>query len=330
MALSSATADILVVGAGVVGLATAWTLSTRGARVAVLDRDQPGRGASWAAGGILSPLPPGACAPAMQPLLDDSLRRYPDWCAALAECTGIDPEYWVCGGAYHHAGGITSLPTLAQVRNPRLLKALLAALQLRGVPVLGGQQVLAWETDGGRLTGLRTNDRRWSCAAAVNASGAWAAQLGACGIEPVKGQMLLLAPMPRAPTQILISDAVYLIPRRDGQLLLGSTLEHAGFDLSTTAEARRWLMQEGERLWPGLRQAQPIRQWAGLRPRGPEGTPLITADPQIEGLIHASGHYRIGITLAPATAERVAALVLGGDSGPTASSRWPAAASRSG
>lgn len=304
-------AEVVVVGGGIIGLSIADELAARGRQVVVLERDVIGRAASWAGGGILSPLPPGSCPPLLQPLLDDSLQRYPEWCAGLQARSSVDPEYWVCGGRYVSTAGVQQLPDLAQVRNPRLLRALAGSLKARGVRVIEGVDVLDWQRDGDHLTGVATTRGTWSCEQAVLAAGAWSGGLGGLPVRPVKGQMLLLAGAPGQLGEILIGDAVYLVPRRDGQMLIGSTLEEAGFDTTPTEAARNWLLQQAAVLWPPAARLPVIRQWAGLRP-APEGElPLIGPQAGIRGLFNCTAHFRIGITLAPGSAALVASLLCG-------------------
>lgn len=302
--------DVVVVGGGIIGLATAWELQRRGAAVTVVERDRLGRGASWSGGGLLSPLPPDSCPESLRPLLADSLERYPAWCAELAGRSGIDPEYWRCGGRYLRTQGDELLPDLAQVRNPRLLKALIAALRDAGVRLLEGHEVIGWQRAGDRLVGVHTAQASIPCAQALLAAGAWSKSLGARDIHPVKGQMLLFRLPAGAVTEVRISEEGYVIPRRDGHILVGSTLEHVGFDLKPTAAARQQLTTLACALAPELSGSAPIQQWAGLRPHIPADVPRLAQDEQTRGLFHASGHYRLGITLAPASAAAVAALML--------------------
>ncbi len=303
-------ADVVVVGGGIIGLATAWELKRRGATVTVVERDGLGRGASWSGGGLLSPLPPGICPDSLRPLLDDSLKRYPGWCTELAERSGIDPEYWQCGGRYLREQGDELLPDLAQVRNPRLLKALIAALRHAGVRLLEGHEVIGWQRTGDRLVGVRTAQTTIPCAQALLAAGAWSKTLGAADIRPVKGQMLLFRLPAGAVAEVRISDEGYVIPRRDGYMLVGSTLEHAGYDLTPTDAARLQLTRLARSLAPELNDHNAIRHWAGLRPHIAADTPRLAEDEHTRGLFHASGHYRLGITLAPASAVTVATLML--------------------
>lgn len=325
-----ASCDVAVVGGGVIGLATALALRDAGASVAVFDQGAFGRAASWAGGGILSPLPPGECPAALQPLLDDSLQRYPQWCEQLHADTGIDPEYWTCGAIHQTASGERRwLPSLAQVRNPRLCRALVARAVQRQVQLHGDTAVLGWQRAGDRVVGLHSAAGHLSCQHVILAAGAWSARLADVPVSPVKGQMLLLRTAPGELGHMLIGDEAYLVPRRDGALLLGSTLEQAGFDRGTTGVARERLLSLAEDLLPGVRRYPVEAQWAGLRPASATGLPLIGADARLAGLWHCSGHHRIGITLAPGSAALIASLVTGTAPTPEAQAfRPPAPAPR--
>lgn len=310
MTTAGLSADVVVVGGGVIGMSVALALAERGAAVTVVERDALGGSASWAGGGILSPLPPTQRATQPDALLERSLQLYPDWCERLASLSGIDPEYWDCGAVYYPDGGeAVRFPEISQVRNPRLLKALAASLKLRGARLLTGVSAIGWRVERGVLQGLDTSAGFLGCRRAVAAAGAWSSELGAEGIRPIKGQMLLFRVAPDALSQILIGDHAYVVPRRDGRLLVGSTLEDAGFDTEPTSEALRELSRRGGLLWPPLATLRPVAHWAGLRPCPDQGQPLLRAAPAVQGLHLATGHHRLGITLAPATAERIAAAI---------------------
>jgi len=303
--------DIVIVGGGVIGMACAEALSRdRKRRICIVERNELGRAASWAGGGLLSPLPPDRCADALRPLLDESLALYPEWCERLQRESGIDPEYWVCGADYFkQSGEHIAYPQMAQVRNPRLMKALAQTLRNRGVGIFEHTAVSAWRLDGERVCGVQTTRGDIAAGAAILATGAWSAELGATGIVPVKGQMLLLNAGPGALPSVRIGDDVYLIPRRDGQVLVGSTLEDAGFDTTPTESARHSLVERAARLWPEAATLPVVRHWAGLRPRADRDAPLLEASSTHRDLYLATGHFRLGITLAPASAMRVAALL---------------------
>jgi glycine oxidase len=276
----------------------------------VLERGVAGQRASWAAGGILSPLPPDQPAPEIKELLDQSLLLFPDYCAALQEQTGIDPEFWRCGAVVLDAHGERWFPQVAQLRSPRLLKALVLALAREGVALLEQTPALGWHLQADKLAGVIT---RWgviTCPQAVLAAGAWSGELTHVPISPVKGQMLLLRGEPSLLNHVRMDDRAYLVPRRDGHILVGSTLEEVGFDVTPTSQGRDFLMNCAERLWPPIAKLKIERQWAGLRPRPAELAPLIGPVGGIEGLFLNAGHYRLGVTLSLASAQRCVAQVL--------------------
>jgi glycine oxidase len=317
-------ADVVVVGAGVIGMTTALELARSGLNVCVIERGLAGREASWAAGGILSPLPPDQPVPEIRELLDESLALFPDYCAALLERTGIDPEFWRCGAVVLDIDGKHErerwFPDVSQVRNPRLLKALVLALQHEGVSLIEQTPVLGWQLEGDRLTGVTTAQGTIACDQAVAAAGAWTGQLAQVQISPVKGQMLLLRGEPGVLDHIRMDHEAYVVPRRDGGILIGSTLEDAGFDVTPTGQARDYLLSCAVRLWPGAARLSVERHWAGLRPRPAGLAPMIGPASQIEGLFINTGHHRLGVTLSLASARRCVAQILvaaGGESGQT-------------
>lgn len=307
--------EVLVVGGGVIGLACAERLSRKGQippeRIALVEREALGRASStWASGGMLCPLPPDQCPEPIRALYEESLALYPDWCAALKAESGIDPEYWQCGALYRKDGQEQQLDWLAQVRSPRLLQSLVETLRRRGVRLFEHCEVQDWIVEDGELRGARTSQGELHCRSAVLAAGAWSEALGAEGMGPAKGQMLLLRAEPGALPQIIIGEGGYLIPRRDGRVLVGSTVEDAGFDTQPTAEVAALLRARAEKLWPAAKDLELEQHWVGLRPKPSGEAPLIGAHPGIRHLLLATGHFRIGVTLAPATAERIAALLL--------------------
>lgn len=305
-------ADVVVVGSGVIGATTALELARRGLQVCVLERGEFGREASWAGGGMLTPLPPDGPVPAISELLEESLRLYPGYCTELRDTTGIDPEYWTCGlWLYRDDAPGHWFPQVAQVRNPRLMQALRQRLRQLRVPVFENTPALEFITADGRLVGVNTAGGVIVCRHAVLAAGAWSGQLHpAAAVQPVKGQMLLLRGCPGLLDHIRMDSHAYLIPRRDGRILVGSTLEHAGFDKTITAAARVFLMDCAARLWPQSRELEIENQWAGLRPGfdNPQ-TPLIGAAPETPGLWLNTGHFRLGITLSLASAQRLAGMI---------------------
>jgi len=218
------------------------------------------------------------------------------------------------------AGGTSDwlwMPEIAQVRNPYLLKSLREYLQLKNVNIVENTGISGFSIQNGKITGLRSERGIISADCFLLAAGAWSGQLGTQAglqikVEPVRGQMLLLKGEPGLLRRMVLSDSHYLIPRRDGRILVGSTLEYVGFDKSVTDEATRELERAAEDIYPGiLGRCEIETQWAGLRPGSPEGVPYIGMHPEIDNLFVCSGHFRNGFVLGPASARLAADLVLG-------------------
>jgi glycine oxidase len=204
----------------------------------------------------------------------------------------------------------------AQIRNPRHLHALTAALAHRGVALLPHQAVVGFESEGARITAVRTVAGRRPCGSVVVAAGPWsAALLETVSVHaptpPVKGQIVLLRSDRRLLGRIVEYGMNYLVPRDDGRVLVGSTEEDAGFDVRTTASGVRGLLDLALRLCPGLAEAEVERSWAGLRPGSIDARPYLGIAPGYQNLIVATGHKRAGLQLAPASALVIADLVLG-------------------
>jgi len=344
--------DCLVVGGGLIGMFTARELHRAGLRVGLVERQAVGRESTWAGGGILSPLHPWRYPDAVNALAAWSQDHYPDLMQALQEESGTDPEHvrsgllivdgfepdvarswarrWERELAFLSAaeahdqepslGSCTEpvawLPSVGQVRNPRLGQALRGSLERHGVTVLEQRPVTGFSLRGNRVVGVETPEGEIAAGTVVVASGAWSGQLLASSgiplpVEPVRGQMLLYRAEPGVVTRILLDSAHYVIPRRDGRVLVGSTMERVGFDKSTTGEAQATLREAATRLVPALAHYALERHWAGLRPGSPHGIPYISAHPRIEGLFVNAGHFRNGVVMAPASARLLTDLILG-------------------
>jgi len=347
--------DVLIIGGGLIGMLTARELAAGGARVAVLERGRTGREASWAGGGILSPLYPWRFPDPVTALASWGQPRWRALAEALAEDSGIDPE-WTPSGllildpeeretalewaarsgvrleavgageaarleprlapAQIDAGrGALWLDAVAQVRNSRLVRALRASLDRRGVEVREQTEVTGLVVRDGRVEGVNTRAGTLAGATVLVAGGAWSARLLAdiglgLEVEPVRGQMLLFRAAPGLVRRIVLSRDRYLIPRRDGRVLVGSTLEYVGFDKGTTEDARGDLYKEALRLIPALADCEVEHQWAGLRPGSPTGIPFIGPHPAVRGLFLNTGHFRNGVVLGPASARLAADLCL--------------------
>lgn len=347
----SAVPDVAVIGAGVIGLMTARELLLSGARVSIFDAGDAGQESSWAGGGIVSPLYPWRYADAVTALANWAQAIYPSLCAELLDSTGVDSEWQPSGllllslpdmtaaadwARRHHkpvfelppdaiarwqAGQRAGQPALffpgiAQVRNPRLVKALLADVQRLGATLHLHTPVDALLQEGERVIGVQSGAQRYRTGKVLICAGAWSARLCATlgvsvPIRPMRGQMLLFAPHAHPLRRIVLRDGRYLIPRRDGRILCGSTLEDVGFDKSVTHSAAAELQAFARDLLPSLADVRPERHWAGLRPGSPQGIPLIGAVPGHAGLFINAGHFRNGVVLAPASALLAADLLLG-------------------
>jgi len=340
--------DFLILGAGVAGLATALELSRRGARVRVIDQGQPGRESSWAGAGILSALLPWDYSTAVSALIERSQASFPAWIEALRAESETDPEYRRCGMLVRppyastlaeawlarHGGrpvpptAVTAsvsgldrdtssplwLPDVAQVRNPRLLTALQEALRHRGIeitPLLAVRQFI--ETDG-RIIAAETNSTPLHADNFVVCTGAWSGRLlqglAPVPIRPIRGQMLLYRGMQGRLPCIVYRAGCYLVPRADGHLLVGSSVEDVGFDKSNTVAETEALRIFAADCVAELTEAEPVQRWAGLRPGSPGNLPCIARHPWMTNLFINSGHFRYGVTMAPASAELLADLAL--------------------
>ncbi|MDD2050240.1 glycine oxidase ThiO [Pseudomonas putida] len=347
------TKQVVIVGGGVIGLLTAFNLAAEVEQVVLCDRGELGQESSWAGGGIVSPLYPWRYSPAVTALAHWSQDFYPQLGERLFASTGVDPEvhttglYWldlddeaealawaeregrplsavdisaaydavpVLGAGFHRA---IYMAGVANVRNPRLVKSLKAALQaMPNVSIREHCEITGFSQDGGRITGVETVDGVIAGDRVVLTAGAWSGDLLRplgleLPVEPVKGQMILFKCAEDFLPSMVLAKGRYAIPRRDGHILVGSTLEHAGYDKTPTAEALESLKASAIELLPALADATPVGHWAGLRPGSPEGIPYIGEVPGWEGLWLNCGHYRNGLVLAPASCQLFADLLLG-------------------
>ncbi len=207
------------------------------------------------------------------------------------------------------------LPDRAQVRNPRLVRALLEAITRRGGRLKPWHAVEGFEIEKGRVVAVRTIEGDIACAKLVVAAGAWSGQLLEhlrlyAPTPPVKGQIVLLRGDQCLLRRIVEHGKNYLVPRADGRILIGATEENAGFDTRPTARGARDLLDLALALCPVLGQAAVEATWAGLRPGSIDAKPYIGTVPGYSNVIVATGHKRAGLQLAPGTAEIVADLLL--------------------
>lgn len=211
------------------------------------------------------------------------------------------------------------LPDIAQTRNPRLLKSLKAYLLQKGVRFIENTEITGVEFQHRRLQKIHTLERCFSPRHTVVCAGAWSAAFlnrwlpqasVKLQIQPVRGQMLLFDAQPNTLKHMILDADHYLIPRRDGKILAGSTVEQAGFTKITTTEAREHLYHFAIGLMPELKNHPVCEHWAGLRPGTPEGIPYIGFHPDVDNLSVNAGHFRNGLVMGPASARLLADLII--------------------
>jgi glycine oxidase len=364
---------VLIIGGGVIGLSIGWRLAAAGASVTILERGQAGRGASWAAAGMLaagSEVEPGE--ESLFPLLRQSQLLWPGFAAELEAASGVDiglrtegtlsialtqdeaarlrrthalqqrlgvDAVWLSRSEVLErepwlnprlVGGVL-VPGDHQVDNRCVVGALRRAFAAAGgiLHEHCGAVEARFATD--RAIGAGTADGVFHPAdVVVLAAGAWSPDVAGLPVavrppvRPVKGQMLALAMDPAGPLlrHVLWTQKSYMVPRRDGRLLVGATTEERGFDASLTAGGILSLLESTWRALPGMEELPLIESWVGFRPGSRDDAPILGAS-EIDGLVIATGHHRNGILLTPITADAIAALVLDGTVDPAIAAFGP-------
>jgi glycine oxidase len=351
--------DAVVIGAGLIGLASARRAAERGLSVLVVDRaEEPGAGASFVAAGMLAPVTEADFGE--QGILELALaarERWPAFAAQLEERTGLPTGYRESGalvvaadrddaeelqrlhefqrslgldaewlppsraralepGLSPRIAGAILAPQDAQADPRAVVVALRAALESAGGELALGAQVTAIERSAGAVSGVRLGDRLVACSQVVVAAGAWSPALAAGEgppVRPVKGQILELRARGAAPepaSRLVRTPRCYLVPRGDGRVVLGATVEEQGFDTSVTADGVYRLLEAAWEVLPEVGELELVSARAGLRPGTPDNAPLIGRG-DVDGLVWATGHWRNGVLLAPLTGDAVGGLLAG-------------------
>jgi glycine oxidase len=363
---SSAKPEVVVIGAGVIGLGIAWRLAQGGAGVTVFDKGASGAGASHASAGILAAS--AEAEPGEEPLVALGRRSqslWPAFAAELEQLTGqsVDlrtegslavaltaddqarllhhleyqqrlglPLQWLSAAETrrrepHLAPGLAGavfMPADHQVENRKLAAALRLAAVAAGATVREHTAVERVLIANGRAAGVALADG--VCVPAdtvVLAAGAWSRQIEGLPpelrppVRPVKGQIVALQMDASAPLvrHVVWAPNVYLVPRLDGRLLLGATMEEKGFDASLTAGGILSLLEAAWRAIPAIEELPVAEMWVGHRPGSRDDAPILGPTP-VDGLVYATGHHRNGILLTPVTADTIARYVLGGEVDP--------------
>ncbi len=344
------TADAVIVGGGVIGLACAWELRRRGLTVTLIERGRPAREATWAAAGIIAPHHYGAGPGPLFDLLRRSRSAYPefldaieadavDWrsggtiaaARSVEEAAELESRVdWLVAAGYHAellrpaelralepacAGSVACaalFPGDASLDPRRLAAALEKAVRSAGVDMLTDAPVASIQVNGGRVTGVCLSDRVVSASAVILAAGAWSARLAPGFRLPVRPcKGQMCAVRAEGPRRAITFPEGVIVPRADGRTALGATQEDLGFDPHIDPDAIRQLQADTAAIVPELAGAEIVETWMGFRPQSADGFPVIGPAP-VEGLVVATGHFTKGIALAPVTAELVADLVCDG------------------
>jgi glycine oxidase len=323
------TPDVLIAGAGIIGLSTALELAAHGLTVTVLEQAIPMREASWAAAGMLAANDP-ENPPQLYPLAKLSLSLYPAFLRKVEALSGLPiPLRTSLTHQGIHTSSPTPHPTIPglvpgpysfialdeQSLDPRdLCRALPLAAQAAGVTLYEHTRVEHIEPSGAHVQ-LTTSHGQFTAPHYIHCCGAWsgtpAFQRLALPVEPRKGQILTITLPPSAPklTSVLRTPEIYLVPRGENRIVVGATVEHAGFDRTITAQATATLLATAAALWPPILAGEVTDCWTGLRPATPDNLPILGQ--LAPGLWIATGHFRNGILLAPGTARVLAQSILG-------------------
>ena len=330
--------DAIIIGAGIIGLSLAIELRKKGMSVLIIERGEPGREASYAAAGMLADVGDEFPVP-LKPLAQESARMYPEFVHELEDESGVKVDLrdqgtiiLACGGEFPKEAEPLSLQRLRSLEpeieaphkalsgspsrseicvaylhersvDPRLLVgAALKAARHRNVDISSGAEVQSLRVEGGHVVGVQTDKAKYGSGIVVNCAGAWAGTIAPFEfpVKPVKGQMLAMVEAPRL-QHVIRSEKVYMVPRSDGRLLIGSTLEDVGYNKRTDVATLGYLFNAAVGLIPGIAKSRRHEAWAGLRPGPPDGLPIL-GETSTSGYFVASGHYRDGILLAPLTA----------------------------
>lgn len=341
--------DAVIAGGGLIGGAIALELARAGLHVGLFDKQEPGKEASWASAGILSPAPETSGMIPLVPIGKVSMELYPGFVETVEEISGLETGYRRKGtlealfgrnareelntliALYHGVGLKAELlraeearelePALSEeveaailrpeecaVDNRALTVAVLEAGRKTGVKIFAGSAVKGIWREGSRCLGIQLENEKIAANWTVIAAGCFSAQIDGvtpyAPVHPAKGQILALRPEKLRIERVLWSDKIYLVPRNDGRVIAGATVENAGFEKRVTAAGIAKNLAGAIELAPDLASATIEEIWAGLRPNTPDHLPIL-GPTDVDGLVMATGHFRSGIVLTPITARLI-------------------------
>ena len=344
---------IIIIGGGIIGISIAIELKLRGAKVTVISRDFQ-QIATNAAAGMLAPqaeaIPPGK----MLDLCLKSRTLYPEWVQKIESISGLETGYWSCGilspvyalkdrenyalpslnyqwlnqvAIHQYQPGLSPeviggwfYPQDGQVDNRYLYQSIIAAAKELKVEIQSGivTEIIRKK---GKIKSLKTSIGEIEAEHYVLATGAWSQELLPIPIFPTKGQMLSL----KVPSyvsrenlslqQVIYGSHCYIVPRKDGRIIIGATCENIGFVDGNTPVGIQQLLGNAIRLYPVLRDYEILEFWWGFRPNTPDEMPILGKS-HYSNLTLATGHYRNGILLAPVTGMLIADLIWNNQSDP--------------
>jgi glycine oxidase len=343
------TYDAVIAGGGIIGASIALELAEAGLKVALCDAREPGREASWASAGMISPAPETAAMISFMPLSMASVALYPQFIEKIEKLTGLSVGYRPDGTldvildgdpkeelstiiAMQHGVGLKAealngektrelepavteevqaavfRPEEASLDTRILSKGALQAAESKGVQVFAKNGAKAIWKEGARCKGLLLENGQVEAKWTIIAAGCFSARIDGVApyapVFPAKGQMVGLRSEEVQLKHVLWLEHTYLVPRNDGRIIAGSTIERTGFDHDVTAGGINKILSGALRLVPGLASARIEETWAGLRPDSPDHLPII-GPTDAQGLLIATGHFRSGILLAPVTARLI-------------------------
>lgn len=343
------TYDAVIAGGGLIGATIALELAEAGLKVGVFDAREPGREASWASAGMISPAPENPQMIPFMPMSLASVALYPELIRKVESATGKDVGYRKEGAldiilegdaqkelstiiALQHGVGLRAealsaqraremepalteeaqaaifRPDEASLDTRIFTEALLEAAGKKGAEVVAGNGAKAVKKSGAQCRGLILERGEAEAKWTIIAAGCFSARIE--GVEeyapvfPAKGQMVALRCESASIQHILWLEHKYLVPRKNGRIIAGSTIERTGFDRDVTAGGIRTILSEVIKIVPQLENARIEETWAGLRPDSPDHLPII-GPTDVEGLLIATGHFRSGVLLAPITARLI-------------------------